>query len=468
MIIKLTFWWIILLLMFLRGVIKKFRGDADVKYLYVSLFIVAAPFSFNQMVLALTNDAFIRGRVTSVALGRFRNEVDIGVAFAISVILLLAGYYKLKKKSFSFAKNRWLYALLCFCIVSYINPYNIFKPALLAVLGMVVPLALLFKLYEANFDKQAILKGAFDGLAILTIINAALCICYPIMGIQEAATIIYGQGGINSSLRREGYPSAIGILDHPNGLGFMSIIPIAFFVSCYLKNYGNKAIVASLILTSMFVCFFTFSRSSYLGIFIAIMILLAVYYNKNKKGLTRKVAITGGLVVVGVLCLYFYLAEYENLLLFNNVGEMLTARENHWLLGYEIWKQSKIIGIGLNTQVYYLTHGSFNYTGASSGFAVNTAIHNIHIIILTETGILGLATWIWLLVTKFKTCLNFLKGENTEADIFMMAFFAMLIGIILIGFVDISPSSLEVMPLLAFFGYFSNPDVLAKKTVKSN
>ena len=446
---------IIFLITFLRAVIKRFRGDLDTSYLFVSLFVICTPFIFDWPVIELTGKAVIRGRNVSESLGVFGNAIVLTAPLLISLMMVVSGFYKVSKESLKLKNNTWLLVFIALCLISFINPYNTFKNAIFPALFSIIQLTILFKLFESNFDRGKILRGVFDGLAVLTLISLITCILYPILNIKEAVTFMYGQKGLLQSLRRAGYPATIGLFSHPNPLGFFTLIPIVFFISCYLNNYQNKAAVSFLILSNLFVCFFTFSRTSFLGILIAIVVLVLVYNNKAKLAVRKQTIVTIAIFSVGFLCLFLYLTFNQNLLLFIDTDKMMDAREAHWVLGYELWKQSEILGVGLNSHVYYMAHHDFSYTGYSNAFTVNVAIHNIHFIILAETGLLGIIAWFTFVVLKIKALLNFKINDAAGYVIFNMTFLAVLVGAIVVGIFDTSPSPASTLPLILFFGYFA-------------
>jgi len=143
---------------------------------------------------------------------------------------------------------------------------------------------------------------------------------------------------------------------------------------------------------------------------------------------------------------------------------MLNSREAHWTLGYEIWKRSKLIGIGINSHVYYMSHSDLVYAKAADIFMVNFAIHNIHFIVLAETGLIGAMVWIYFLISKFKELSSIEKNSGKGLEIFKMTFFAVLICMIITGFIDISPLASGTIPLILFFGYFANENMADVKS----
>ena len=445
---------IILIVIFLIGTIKRFKGDYRTNYLFISMFIIAAPFDILWPVLELTHKAVVRGRESLVVLGAFGSVININVGFLSAIILILSGRFKLKKELFYLRNNWWFYSLIGLAVISYFNPYNTFPAAIFPMLFTVTQFWALFILIESNFDRQTIVKGVYYGLAILSILMLVLTIAYPILDLKWVASFFYGKQTYIKSIRREGYPSTVGIFWHPNTLGFFSVIPVSFFACCYLNHYKKNIMNIMFIMMSLFTCFFTFSRVSFLSVFIA-LITVVVLQQKKTRFVTKK-------VVVGILCfiacfvlLFWYLSNYQNLLLFKDVDAMLNIREEHWRLGYEIWNQAKILGVGLNTHVYYLAHNDLYYSGATNAFTVNVFIHNIHLIILAELGLIGIVLWIYLLFIKFKKIVDLKTNYSKEDNILKMTFLAILVGLIVAGFFDWSPIAQANFSLVLFFGFFS-------------
>ena len=453
----------ILLFTFLRAVIKRFRGNFDTNYLFISLFVIAAPFNFEwplkKLIAGKAFETYDLDYLSDLRIlpgfGTFGSSININISLIIIAILILFGFYKFNFKSFTFKENKWLYVLLVFCVISYFNPYNIIPISIFPLLAYLLQFFLLFKFIASNFSKDTILKGTFDGLLVLTAINLLLTVCFPILSMDWAATFIYGKITLINAERREGFPAAAGMFVHPVPLGIFTLIPIAFFTSCYLKSYKSKNLSTILILVNLFICFFTFSRTSYLSVIISIVILLIIYYKRGKVLLPKKAVTFAALCLGGLVVLYVYLALFGNLMLFKNADQMLSFREVHWNLAYKVWQQSVLIGVGLNSNVYFIQHRDLISNGSDTVAALNYAIHNVHLTVLAETGLVGLIVWVYFLVVKFKELLTF-KAEPGYFifDIFKMAFFAILIGAFLI-FGSFNPFPYSILSLILFFGYFA-------------
>lgn len=416
------------------------------------MFVIAAPFNLEWPLVQLTGKAIIQGKETFQSIGVFGSAISLNAASIFFFILLCCGFIKINSGLFAFKKNIWLMVFFVICGISYFNPYNEFSSSFLPFFFYVVQLTLLFKLIDSNFSKKEILRGVFDGLFVLTLLNLFLVALYPIMDQRWATTIFKGQSAFLNSMRREGYPSAVGIFPHPNSLGFFTLTPIVFFLSCYLTNYGNRNKSIIMFISNLLICFFSFSRASYVGILFAVIACLIVcrgsVYRLSKKYLLIGV---GGVIVI--IFIFIYLTAFENLLLFKDANDMLEVRESHWMLGYEIWRQSMLLGVGINSHVYYMTHHDFNYTGSANSFTVNVAIHNIHMIVLAETGLVGIIAWFSYFVTLFR---KLLKPVNPE--VFKIACFGIVIGIFINGVFDIGTFLATILTLNCFILYMAISD----------
>jgi O-antigen ligase len=474
MIIKETFLWIIIIITFLRTVFNRFRGNFDTQYLLVSLFVIAAPFNFEWPIEKLiTGKAFqtydLDYLSTTRALpgfGTFGSAVSINAAFLISVLLILCGYYKLKKDTFTLKKDLWLYVLLVFCVITYFNPYNLIPVSIFPVVAYIVQFVFLFKLLESNFTRETIFKGAFDGLAVLTLCNLFLTICFPIFKLDWAATFIYGKIALINASRKGGYPGAVGIFVHPLPLAIFTLIPISFFLSCYFKKYTNKILLIFYLAANLFVCFFTFSRTGYLSIGISIALLIFLYYKKSELTIKPKAVVLSVLLLVVVGGAFFYLTEFANLRLLKDASQQANFREVHWQLAYEIWKTNPVLGTGLNTNVYYLQHTNLSYTGLANGVSVFFAIHSLHLTMLAETGILGIIAWVYFLFSQIKGSFSFIGERSKTDDIYSMTFLSIMVGGILI-YQSFNPMSYSVLSLILFFGYFALPNIPVVKKIQT-
>ena len=78
---------------------------------------------------------------------------------------------------------------------------------------------------------------------------------------------------------------------------------------------------------------------------------------------------------------------------------MYEARTIHFIMSFMIFKSSPIIGVGINTHLNYFDkmYSIQKLLPHMDDFYSTNPIHNIHLITIAETGLLGISLWICFL-----------------------------------------------------------------------
>ena len=190
---------------------------------------------------------------------------------------------------------------------------------------------------------------------------------------------------------------AIGTFPSPNILGGYLII--AFFLSLHTAfNQGNKPglklippvlISVALILTK--------SMGAWLSLISGLIILFIISYKSIKH---QKSAVISSIVFICLILTFILITRWERLMDLGNPQNSITQRLNYWRTSFAIIKNHPFLGIG---------PGNFHelFLKYKVGFGTNTRYaHNLLLHTWTETGILGLAGIVYLILNffrKFKT-----------------------------------------------------------------
>ncbi len=200
---------------------------------------------------------------------------------------------------------------------------------------------------------------------------------------------------------------------HPNVLGgFLSIV-LPFIYLLLVKNWKtiNKklkiwyAIVFFLGLTSLFL---TFSR-------LAWAVALVGFLGNNIKTYKK------------LIVPFFYLLMVLSIFIPILLPQSFLAKSQYWQERTQLIKaatsiisQNPIFGVGLNNSIVQLK----NYIKNFPGIFIFQPIHNIYLLILAETGLVGFVFFLWaflkLIVNVSKTRLFFLP---TIAQLFLLGLF---------------------------------------------
>lgn len=162
---------------------------------------------------------------------------------------------------------------------------------------------------------------------------------------------------------------------HPNVLAAFMLVVVIIINS--KKNPWKKIILGSTILACLSV-FLTMSRAA----IAAGLILTAIVFFKSSKRLIILIAV---MVLLPVLY-----TRFSSLLNFDNLT--FIRREELSVIALKMWSSSPVLGVGLNN---FIPYGSDLLLAGPSRFL--QPVHNIFLLTLSETGIVGLTGLIILI-----------------------------------------------------------------------
>lgn len=423
-----------------------FRSNKDInsnnKYLLVSFFITTIPFEFVKW-FENYNPKVLGGTLLPV----FSIPLPILIIFFLFFIL-----YPWNKLSSNFRIQNWIKVTFFLVILSLINPYNEFQKGTFIFSFFFGIHILLFYFFNNVLKKHEIIQGLFDGFLILGLLQLILAICFPALGIISV-TNLFHTGAEEWATRLGSRDGAIGVFKHPGNLGLYTLISSSFFLSCYLKNYKQKLSML-LLISNAVTLFLTYSRTTY---FVFIIVLFSIYFlYKNAKKNIFTIASFFKFILPTVLLMIWiiYFSPISESVLTKDTAEQYENRMIHWLIGLKIFTVSPLIGVGFNAHLAFL---SKNYSFASSlsidDFFTKNPIHNIHLIILTEVGIIGLVLWITLLISK----VNIAKKQiaNNNDVIISLTSIGIVVSYFFYGMTGWAPFSPSLLPYFLFIIFFS-------------
>lgn len=396
-------------------------------------------------------------------LGEFGNGFRINSFFLIVPLCMFLGHYKLPKiiKGRSF----WIMCIIGFVVISLLNPINPFPQSIWIFLFYAAQLLFSLAYLKANFERTTIFKGLYFGLLFVTVLQFIITLFYPILNIQYFATLFKGEATMESSLKREGYVSAIGIFGHPGPLAIYCLYVGVFFFASYLNDYRKKLSLA-ILLANIFIIVFTFSRTTYMTSILVLVFMVVAFFSKSKVFSFKNIAIT--LVGISMMLFILYLTPLSDLFFGSDFDSQIEVRLSSWYLGYKIWKDAPWFGVGINSHVYYMGHVlRITEDLFILQFLTTNPIHNIHMIVLTETGVIGFVLWIAFFRSKILGRLKVIKTKVMLADILNLTFVGVLVAFILYGFFGWAPFYREIMAtafMLCYFSY-SNDELLKLKGI---
>lgn len=325
-----------------------------------------------------------------------------GIGFAISILfpLSIILFFCERNRGYNVKQYFFVFFVFClFCFISLVNPNNIFRSAVSIPFLYFLQFFFFIISIRSRYNNKQILDSLFEAIACWTILEFILTLCYPVMGIESVSSLFYGEKGGEWSMRRENYASAVGTFIHPGNLAFVTSCYALLLYSLFLSGY--KKLESLLYLTMSFlIVFFTFSRTSYVAFFCSFLVIFVLYRTSPHK-LKKRIVIyilTGGLI----LYLFSFIPVINDLFLQSDAEDMVSGRMWHYLMGWDMFTQFPFLGTGINNHVNYMYRNVDMkwLTGAFNDFYIESPMHNAHLIVLVETGLLGF-TALFVFVIKF-------------------------------------------------------------------
>jgi len=252
-----------------------------------------------------------------------------------------------------------------------------------------------------------------------------------------------------------------GTMPHANILAAFLFVGFLGFIYLFFKEQKYYFLIPSFLI--LFSIFLTFSRSFLIISFLGI--LATIVY-----GIVDKLFLKNAVFLLFTVCVFLIAFHFI-------LGDLLTARlyvyktepsfvyrVNYNLIGLELIKNNPIFGVGLGNQIIAGLYGGYYQ---ALGFLKSwqwQPIHNIYLLIASETGLIGIAAFILLVASIFlKPSVALLKNVAKSKDSLNL-FFSLLIGYALLagGFVDHFLWDIEsgALMLFLFFGIIKGESAL--------
>ncbi|MFH1745130.1 MAG: O-antigen ligase family protein [bacterium] len=202
---------------------------------------------------------------------------------------------------------------------------------------------------------------------------------------------------------------AYGFLDHPNMLGGLIAVGLLFAIAELFKNKNNKnnkndLFLLAIISVFLVALFFTFSRATFLGFFTCLAIIIFLMIIKHDL-LGQKIALRILLLSVTVFFIFGNIyqdifsarVEVETRLELKSVSD----RKEETKIAWNIFRDNKFFGVGLANYGFAVKEK----LGDERSYADYQPVHNVYLLVLAETGLIGFMFFIWILSYIFiKQC----------------------------------------------------------------
>ncbi|WP_426484144.1 O-antigen ligase family protein [Flavobacterium sp. 2] len=416
------------------------KNKTGSKYLLLSFFIITIPLEFTWSVL--------QGNLKTFA-GTLGTNLNITIPLLIVLFFFLFSKFKIKQKV---KYSIWIKGIFAIYVISLLNPYNTAKFATFVSALFLVSHLIFFIYIFKNLTHREIILALYDGFMIICILQFFLAICFPLLGISQVTTIFHDSAG-ESATRMGTREGAVGLFVHPGNVALYTTVVSTFFLGCYLRNYKKKKSLIILVL-NVITLILTYSRTAYLVFVIDMAIVYYICTNAEKAIFTIRNVIKFILPLSLALIYLVFFSPLSATFLESDANEMLDARMMHWFMGFQIFNTSPLIGVGINGHLEYM-FTNFNLFGGKiiDDFFWENPIHNIHLIVLVETGLIGFVFWIFFIFSNISKAK---KDIARKRNLILSATqIGTLIGVLLYGITGWAPFSNSILPFLLMVSFFT-------------
>lgn len=206
---------------------------------------------------------------------------------------------------------------------------------------------------------------------------------------------------------------------HPNVLAFYLLLSLVFLIE-YLQQpieKKSKITISIILITAIITLFLTFSRLTIL-LFAAYGVYIILTQVRNKR---MKLAFSFSFLVSIVFYLSFFFSRFFSLDL---LAKELSLRSELQDIALNIWLKSPVFGAGLKN---FFVH-EISYQKEFSEILLQP-VHNIYLLTLSETGILGLVgflIFLYLTAKRLKSKVKNIKLQNYPAKTETILFASLL------------------------------------------
>ena len=282
--------------------------------------------------------------------------------------------------------------------------------------------------------------GAFDYVITQYVVNVAFFLLFlvhvdsvaklrRVAGVLVLSVFLYTVFGFVSGQFMQGrYFTGSGMFD-PNDVAFFEVYLLGFALWVLVGRFGfaMKAVALSTVLSGVLLTLYTASRGGLLGLLAFLLLFLWLHVptvSKSFKGVLLAILIVGAFANADKINIQRYqtLGSLEND--YNLQGD--GGRVDTWKRGIRLFLDDPLTGVGV---------GGFGKAIGEQRLIDGDVprwqtAHNAYILVLTETGIVGAAAFLLLIVTSVRTFnrLRRVAGSLPDREL------AVLPGFLLVSF----------------------------------
>ncbi len=350
------------------------------------------------------------------------------------VVLVLVIVFSFKKTIRELAKSKYLKLFLLYLLALLISSF-LAKNIYASFLGIVKFLEYfyLFSYVVLNYkklNKEVLFSFLFVGIFFESLLSFLQVFNNGSLGgalyyLGERTFTSQTPGIANASINGGLYLRPYGTFPHPNVLSFYFISATLLMLNYFKKKKYQTILIFLSLIISTFTIFLTLGRISVFA-WIFDLIIIFFYLTKNRyKFVNKKNSILFFLPLFLLIIFIFqkniYFLRLESV---SFVDESFVQRI--WLMDQtvNIIRNNFLFGVGINNFYYYLSP----YLQSSKIFFVQP-VHNIYLLIFSETGLIGFLFFVYFCFGLLKK--TFYKNRKIKPYILML-----LITTFFLGFFD--------------------------------
>lgn len=328
--------------------------------------------------------------------------------------------------------------LLYWCVLAIATAFSPVKAAALQGLIKFTLYVLFFALSERVMRSPKWRSGMISVYLLTALVVSVYAIRQWIFGADALATWTDPNSELANTTRVYSY------LGNPNLLAgyLLPAIPLSLAAIFAWKGWLPKLLAVVMVALNASSLIFTFSRGGWLGLVVSLGIFAVLLLYWMLPLLPRfwqfwafPILIGGLAVVVAVAVMFVPAVRTRVLSIFADRSDSSNNfRINVWAAVQEMIRDRPIIGIGPGNDAFNKVYPLYQRPGFTA-----LSAYSVFLELLVEAGALGLAAFLWLLLTTFNRAwqtLNHLRAIRHPDGFWLMAAVATMLGMLTHGLVD--------------------------------
>jgi O-antigen ligase len=346
------------------------------------------------------------------------------IGYYLIIFLIPFGAFRGLSTAYPFLKLHWLIGAWIIIIVSFKFLFDRKKPVELtsnlwpwiAVFSAVNLIAAFVSQYQITSfnDIRLLIVGyvLFFALSLVFISRSVFCSKLPVILISSVslgsllALVGYFLDIPFFTIGPDAFKRAIGAATDPNNLSLMVvfIIPLLFYWLFSSPNPVVKWLSSALIILNIMVVILTYSRGGAVVLAITLVLIAIHYLNRFRPKYSGFVMIV---IALGIVLTAIYVPSSY----WSRIGDITEARDtaigkrvSYLHVGWDAFKEHPLIGSGPGTfrDFYAETHYSRHFAREKGDPLFRRYAHNTYLEVLVGSGILGLTSFLLILLLTFK------------------------------------------------------------------